>query len=110
MTDKSNPRVKLLEGVYVGTIAYVNGKIVDGELKYDGLKKECRICSKSLQEPPDGETKIHNEVGKCGCIFHNKCIKKYQSEVGSCPKCHTPYATKNANITTTTRVNNIFKT
>lgn len=67
-------------------------------------KFKCGFCHKFLVCPPPQELQLNNETngvviegklskGKCGCIFHEKCVSGYlQAGNVSCPKCNIPWS------------------
>lgn len=76
-----------------------------GDPKDEHLNHNCKLCKRPLIAPPlhelqtDGtkDIKIEGKIskGRCGDIFHEKCISdSISSGCISCPTCNVPWQQK----------------
>lgn len=70
--------------------------------KDDETSHSCKLCKRALLAPPLQELQVNNNndiklegrlaMGRCGDIFHEKCIaSSLSSGCVSCPTCNVPW-------------------
>jgi hypothetical protein len=71
-------------------------KSIEIYMGYDFEQENCLLCRKSLSAPPIQD--LNNEKkqlidmtiisGKCGHLYHKKCINQFKKTMMSCPQCN----------------------